>query len=114
MQVIINKVGNMPVAMLKGSMDALTSPDVKNQFLSALDPVLPLLIIDCSLLDYISSAGIRVLYQVARTLADWHGELILCSPTEVVSEIFNMVGMDSDFRIFRHLDEALAYVNGKN
>ena len=114
MQVIINQTGKIPVAILKGRMDALTLPDVKNQLLSAMNPGLPVLIIDCSLLEYLSSAGIRVFYQVARAMADWQGELIFCSTTEVVSEIFNMVGIHTDFKIFPRLDEALAFVNEKS
>jgi anti-anti-sigma factor len=113
MQIIINQAGKIPVAILKGKMDALTSPDVKNQFLSAINPGLPVFIIDCSLLEYISSAGIRVFYQVAKAMADWQGELIFCSTTEVVSEIFTMVGMHTDFKIFPRLDGALAFVNEK-
>ena len=114
MQVIINQAGKIPVVILKGRMDALTSPDIKNQLLCALNPGLPELIIDCSLLEYLSSAGIRVFYQIARAMMDWQGELIFCSTTAVVSEIFTMVGMDTDFKIFPHLDEALALVKEKN
>ncbi len=114
MQVIINQAGKIPVVILKGRMDALTSPDVKNQLLGTMNPGLKVLIIDCSLLEYLSSAGIRVFYQIARAMADWQGELIFCSTTAVVSEIFTMVGMDTDFKIFPHLDEALALVNEKN
>ena len=114
MHVIINQAGKIPVAILKGRMDALTSPNVKNQLLSTMNPGLPVLIIDCSMLEYLSSAGIRVFYQVAKAMADWQGQLIFCSATEVVSEIFTMVGMHTDFNIFQHLDEAIALVNEKN
>jgi len=114
MQVIINQDGNIPVAILKGRMDALTSPYVKNQVHSAIKAGLPVLIIDCSLLEYVSSAGIRVFYQLARAMSDWQGELIFCSITGGVSEIFTMVCMHADFKIFPRLDEALAFVNEKN
>ena len=114
MQVIIHQTGKVPVAILKGRMDALTSPDVKIQLLGAINPGVPMLIIDCSLLDYLSSAGIRVLYQVARAMAYWQGEVVFCSTTEIVSEIFTMVGMDTDFKTFPRLDEALDLVNEKN
>jgi anti-anti-sigma factor len=113
MQVIIHLAGKVPVAILKGRMDALTSADVKVQLLSAIHPGVPMLIIDCSLLDYLSSAGIRVLYQVARVMADWQGEVVFCSTTEIVSEIFSMVGLDTDFKIFPRLEAALDLVKEK-
>ena len=114
MQVIIHQAGKVPVAILKGRMDALTSPDVKNKLISVMNPGLTVLVIDCSMLEYLSSAGIRVFYQLAKAMADWQGELIFCSTTEVVSEIFTMVGMETDFKIFPRLDEALAQVNERN
>ena len=58
-------------------------------------------------LDYISSAGLRVLLTAAKQLKRVDGELRICSLNEVVAEVFDISGFTTIFKVFRSESEAL-------
>ena len=66
------------------------------------------LLLDLSQLDYISSAGLRVLLIIAKQLQQLNGEIALCCMTDRVREIFDISGFSTIFKIFLTAEEALA------
>ncbi len=58
-------------------------------------------------LDYISSAGLRVLLTAAKQLKGTDGELRICSLNEVVREVFDISGFTTIFKVFGSESEAL-------
>ena len=58
-------------------------------------------------LDYISSAGLRVLLAAAKQLKGIDGELRICSLNEVVREVFDISGFTTIFKVFGSESEAL-------
>ena len=59
------------------------------------------------MLDYISSAGLRVLLAAAKQLKTTNGELRLCNLNEVVQEVFAISGFDMILPISESESEAL-------
>lgn len=66
------------------------------------------LVLDFSHLDFISSAGLRILLKTSKTLKAAGGELRVHGPNETVREIFQISGFDSIFKVFESRDEAMA------
>jgi anti-sigma B factor antagonist len=58
-------------------------------------------------LQYISSAGLRILLAAAKQLKAADGELRICDLNEVVKEVFDISGFSTIFKIFENETEAL-------
>ena len=70
------------------------------------------MLIDFKSLDYISSAGLRVLIMVAKKLKAAQGSLVLCNLDEKIYEVFNVSGFTAIFDICTTQEEALDKLGG--
>ena len=75
---------------LKGRLDTSTAPELETCLKEALKDVRELTF-DMSQLEYISSAGLRVLLAAQKTMKK-QGSLKLTGVSEVVQEIFDITG----------------------
>ena len=78
------------VVSLEGRLDTVTAPELEND-LQELLPGLTELKLDFANLDYISSAGLRVLLS-AQKVMNKQGEMTLTNVSEAVMEIFEVTG----------------------
>ncbi len=95
----INKTieNNTAVIALEGRLDTVTSPDLE-QVLREVLPGLTELTLDFTGLDYISSAGLRVLL-VAQKQMNRQGSMKLTGVNAAIREIFDVTGF-SDILTF--------------
>ena len=84
--------GNKLTVAVEGRLDTLTAPDLESQLLPALKGI-ESLVIDLVDLNYISSAGIRVLLQAAQTMDAQNGEIKVINANSDVRSIFTMTGL---------------------
>ncbi len=77
---------------LEGRLDTTTAPELEAVLKTALDGVTALEM-DFSGLEYISSAGLRVLLY-ARKAMDRQGEMKVTHVSEMIREIFEVTGFD--------------------
>jgi len=75
---------------LAGRLDAEAAPEAERQVRRALEAGKQRLLFDVSRLDYISSAGLRVLLMALKALAPAGGRVVLCGPAPHVREIFEV------------------------
>ncbi len=80
---------NLDIA-LEGRLDTMTAPELEAELKTALGSV-ESLTLDCEKLDYISSAGLRVLLS-AHKIMSGKGGMKLIHVNEVVSEVFEVTG----------------------
>ena len=64
--------------------------------------------VDLTDLEYVSSAGAGVLIAALAEAKEHSGEIVLLSPTESVTEVFELLGLTQLFRLVDDRDEALA------
>ena len=76
--------------MLEGRLDTITSPDLEAEIGESLDGVTELTL-DLEQLDYISSAGLRVLLSAQKKM-NKQGTLKVMHVNETVKEIFDVTG----------------------
>ena len=84
----INKAhdGNEIVIALKGRLDTLTAPQLEEELGTCLDGV-EKLVFDFGELDYISSAGLRVLLSAQKTM-NTRGSMTVKNVSEEIREIW--------------------------
>jgi len=75
---------------LEGRLDTVTSPELEKELKASLDGV-ESLILDFSKLEYISSAGLRVLLSAHKTMSG-KGGLKVTNVNEIVREVFDVTG----------------------
>ena len=97
---------------LKGKLDALTSPAFREQLIVAIDQGERDILLDCSDLDYVSSAGLRVLFEAAFKLQELSGRFDCCSVNPNVRKIFDLVDLPSEIPLFASREEALRVRGG--
>ena len=82
---------------LSGRLDTITAPNLLSFFEKAqAERPADAVTVDCSRLDYISSAGLRVLLIMHKACA---GGVTLCGANEIVTEILSQTGFDSILNI---------------
>lgn len=75
---------------LTGRLDTTTAPELEKELKASLDGVTTL-VIDMTALDYISSAGLRVLLSAQKTM-NKQGEMKVVHVGETIMEIFEVTG----------------------
>ncbi len=75
---------------LEGRLDTMTSPELESELHASLDGVNQLTL-DFSKLDYISSAGLRVLLSAHKALSG-KGGMKVTHVNDIVQEVFDVTG----------------------
>ncbi len=75
---------------LEGRLDTTTAPDLEAELKTALDGVTELTM-DLEKLEYISSAGLRVLLSTQKIM-NKQGEMKIANVTEAVMDVFEVTG----------------------
>ena len=92
---------------IKGKLDSITSPEARAKLLALVQRGERKLLLDCTLLDYISSAGLRVLFEVAYQLQQTGGRLACCTINANVAKVFKAVELQAEIPVFATAEEAL-------
>ena len=107
MEIIEEIQDDINIYRLKGRLDSNTSQRLEEKLFQAISDGSKRMIVDFKDIDYISSAGLRVVLKAFKALQREDGRIILCSMQEYVREIFEVTGMDSFVPILDTMDEAL-------
>ncbi len=88
----INKVidGDKLTVVLTGRLDTTTAPELEEQVNASLSGIANL-IFDVAKMEYISSAGLRVLL-ASQKIMNKQGDMKVVHPTDDVKEIFDVTG----------------------
>ena len=86
------KEGKNLLIALEGRLDTLTAPELEKELNSALEGI-EKLTLDFAGLEYISSAGLRVLLSAQKTMNN-QGEMVIRNANETVREVFEVTGFD--------------------
>ena len=78
------------VCALEGRLDTTTAPQLEAELKGALDDVKDL-VLDFEKLEYISSAGLRVLLATQKVM-NQQGTMVLKNVSDVINEIFEVTG----------------------
>lgn len=98
MEIHENLQGNVLVLEPVGRLDSLTCREFETRLLAALNAN-GAVVVDCTELDYISSAGLRVLLVAAKQNRTTGGRLALAALRDSLREVFDISGFSAIFAI---------------
>lgn len=106
------KAADVVTVFLSGSLDSNTHPLFETELQTILTeyPSLKLLILDLDSLDYISSAGIRVILSAKKKLKALSGQLGLLNLQPQIQKVFEIIKALPSFQIFDSTAELDRYL----
>ncbi len=90
MTITKTEAGNTLTMKLEGRLDTMTSSILEEE-VKTLDPSLKTLILDFASLDYVSSAGLRVILSFQKVM-NKQGSMKITNVNETVMEVFEVTG----------------------
>jgi len=101
------QVGGVTVLLVTGRLDSTTSPVLAERLSGIQNAAAAGLLVDFSKLEYISSAGFRVLLQTAKRADQNAAKLVLCGVSGKVRQLFDLGGFLDLFSIAATRDEGI-------
>ena len=102
MQITTNISNNNLIISLSGRLDTITSPQLEEEINRNSFDEIETVTLNMRALEYISSAGLRVVLKLHKKMTAQGGQLKLINVNDMIMEIFTMTGMDS----FLEIDKA--------
>lgn len=88
------KRGDLSILHFKGKLDALSSPSAESKILDCINTGNKFLLFDFAGVDYLSSAGLRVLLSAAKKIKNHQGALVVTNVQECVMGVLKITGFD--------------------
>ena len=94
MEVKFDKQNDTLTVAISGNIDTVTAPELDTKLQENLSGIKDL-ILDFAAVDYISSAGLRVILMANQQLEDADGTMTIKNANDDVRDVFEMTGFDS-------------------
>ncbi len=107
MQIHEEKKDGAVIFRLSGRLDAMTGPVVEEHVQRAIDAGPKKLLLDFSEVDYLSSAGLRILLSATKKMQSISGKCVVFSIAPKVMNIIRMAGFDKVVEIVATEQDAL-------
>lgn len=91
---------DVKIVYLEGEMDTNTSPQVQKELDALRDNGVTKMLLNLEKLDFISSAGLRVLLATAQQLKASGGDFRVCQLNKDIKEVFDISGFSTLLRVF--------------
>ncbi|MEO5373214.1 MAG: STAS domain-containing protein [Alphaproteobacteria bacterium] len=112
MEVTMSSNGPVLLVTIKGRLDGNTSPGLERDLLGRIQAGETTIVMDFADVDYVSSAGLRVMMVAAKRVRAAHGSVVLCAINDNVLEVLRLSGFHTFFRILPSVAEAMTDVTG--
>ena len=100
MQISSETKDNITVVRLDGNLDTNTSTEAQDYLNKAIDEGVAKVVVSFEKVDFVSSAGLRVLLATAKRLGGSGGSLRVCGLNETVNEVFEISGFSTILNVF--------------
>jgi anti-sigma B factor antagonist len=110
MKIETRELKHVSVVTVSGRVDSATAPDLQKALQDLLDAEHKQLVLDLKDVDYMSSAGLRVLVATQKAAKKDGGALRLAQPSTRVTEVFELAGLAPIFDIYPDVVEAVGAV----
>jgi anti-anti-sigma factor len=110
MQVVRADIGDVAVLRVEGWLDATTSKDFEHEVNKVVGPDHRRVVFDFTALEYLSSAGLRVVLGAAKDLRTLNGALVIYGANKIVARVFEVSGFSRIIPMVGTQQEALRKV----
>ena len=99
------------VLVIEGRIDSVSSAELEKKLITLIETGgVKDIVLDFDAMDYISSAGLRVLLMAAKKTGKLGGKVVLCGLCANVKEVFDISGFSNIFGIYASQEEAAASI----
>ncbi len=99
MELNITNEAQNTIVRISGELDTVATTEQAGELQQVLDVADKAIVLDCTDLEYISSAGLRFFMQLKRESEAKGGSIRICHLNEDVADIFRMSGFQNIFEI---------------
>ncbi|MEE8077716.1 MAG: STAS domain-containing protein [Pseudomonadales bacterium] len=108
MQLEVKQTGEIRVLIFEGNLDTNTSPEAESTINGLIEDGAQQILVNFEKLNFISSAGLRVLLSTAKKLKGTGGVLKICGLNPTVQEVFDISGFGSILSVAKSEADALS------
>jgi anti-sigma B factor antagonist/stage II sporulation protein AA (anti-sigma F factor antagonist) len=109
MEIKEDRKGDVLIVTINGRLDAISSPTAEKHIFELINKGSHKIILELGGVDYLSSAGMRMLLSTTKKLKGISGKIVLCGVTQNVMDVLKMSGFDHVLAIVKSKDEALRH-----
>ena len=100
--------GGVTILTLSGRVDGVTAPQIEGELVARIRDGVACIVIDCSDMNYLSSAGLRVFLMAARRCKRTGGALSLAALQPDCKSVVELGGFDTIIDCYDLREEAIA------
>ena len=93
-----------------GSLDSNTAPELQQRIDSEIDDSVATTIIDFKNLDFLSSAGLRVIFKTKKVMDNSGGKFLLVNLQPQIKKVFEIIKALDGMSVFKDQDEMDEYL----
>ncbi len=108
-ELIDNQQGPVRFVTVTGDLNAHTSSDFEKHLIGVIESGETRIVVDGTNLNYISSAGLRVILAACKMLGLKKGKLSFCCLQDPVRDVFEIAGFGGVISIFSDREKAEAF-----
>ncbi|MGI9229940.1 MAG: STAS domain-containing protein [Gammaproteobacteria bacterium] len=97
---------------VEGRVDGANANDFQQEIKDAVTDKDKVVLLDMQGLSYISSAGLRVVLMIAKTLEQQQAKFMIYSLSDSIREVFEISGFDKVINVHESREQALASAKG--
>lgn len=102
--------GDVLVIRIKGRLDSVSSPNAEKKVFDLINDGSLKIILDIGGVNYVSSAGMRMLLATTKKIRTLSGKLCVCSMIPNVLDVLKMSGFDHILELYPTEEEALKHL----
>lgn len=106
----LEEIEDKVILRLDGRLDAATTPILERKITVLIEEIHNNIFLDFLHVDYLSSAGMRLLLAISKKLKLKKGSLVLFSVNEEVMEIIKLAGFEKILQIFETEQDAFQHI----
>ena len=110
MEVQVEEKGDVVVVRLQGRLDAASSPQLEKKIYSIIESGYFKIILNFSGVDYLSSAGMRLMLSVSKKLKHLAGKVVACSLNDEIMDIIKMAGFQNVLEIYPTEEDSFSHL----
>lgn len=113
MKITEKKKDDVTIISVDGKIDSNSSESFEKRLVELLEQKEKKLLLDFSLVDYVSSAGLKAMLIAVKKAKNINAKLAISNPNENVANIINMAGFSAMMPYFSGLDDATSFLYEK-
>jgi anti-anti-sigma factor len=110
MEAQVEEKGDIIVVRIKGRLDAASSPQLEKKINSIIESGHFKLILNLAGVDYLSSAGMRLMLSVSKKLKHVEGKVVACNLNDEVMDVIKMAGFHQVLELYPSEEESFNHL----